>query len=49
VIDEVVDVGEALTTVQVQIGQRHLAWIDIEAGTSPPGAAILPAMDMKAV
>ena len=46
-IDNTLDVGQTLPTVRAQGGQRHLARIDIKAGTTRPRGAILLTMNTK--
>jgi hypothetical protein len=47
VIDEVVDVAETLPPVQAQRRDRHVARIDIKAGTARPRTAVFPAVDTE--
>ena len=47
VIDEVIDVGQALPPMQAQRRDRHMARIDIKAGTARPRAAVFHAVDTE--
>ena len=46
-IAEVINVGQALPTVQVQGGERHLARVVIEVGTAYTRAAVFLAVDTE--
>ena len=46
-IDEVIDVGQALPPMQAQCRDRHVARIDIKAGTARPRAAVFLAVDTE--
>jgi hypothetical protein len=49
VINEIVDVGEALPPVQAQLAMPHLTRVILEGGTADTRAAVFFAVDMKAV
>jgi hypothetical protein len=47
VIDEVIDVGQALPPMHAQRRERHVAGIDIKAGTAQPRATVFLAVDTE--